>query len=154
MVLKRTHGVHRLTMYKTTIVNISSLFIAVFLLIVVFGFGDAETYLFPRIIALGIAALAVLQFFEAPDTTTKPIHFKVLLPGLVVCFVYILVLEWLGFYAASALAFFSILLIYNNKKENLCSISFKLCMSIAFTGCLYLLFWLVLNVRTPQGFLL
>lgn len=125
---------------------------------------DAEVYLFPRIIAIAIFLLALIQCVLAYKRFSKlhereqervSIAWKELFPGLFIAVAYVLLLELVGFYVSAFLAFLSIVLIYGKR-----SISDKKALIIKFSigtiliSVLYFLFWYLLNVRTPTGWLL
>ena len=89
-------------------INISTLivtFIGVILFYASFSASDADSYLFPRIIAVGIVILTILLWFEKGGRVNKT-NFKALLPYLVLAPLYILSLKILGFYTSSMVFFF------------------------------------------------
>lgn len=122
---------------------------------------DAETYLFPRIIAVVLAILSVVLFISnsaSSDNTdeggTEPSYFSAIWPGLLVGLVFMLIMEDLGFYTSSFLAFMSILVLYDSQPiANIKTLATKAIISLAFMFVLYLLFWNGLHVRTPTGIL-
>lgn len=136
--------------------------IAVFALITSFYKTDGEVYLFPRIAAVIIALLATVLVFKVIKNTTnitshfpKLIKWKTLLPGLAIGVIYLFLLEIVGFYVTSFFAYFSICVIYGrcdmtNRKRGI----FKIMVSIIFMIVLFLLFWNLLHVRTPTGWLI
>ena len=117
---------------------------------------DAETYLFPRIIALVLVLLALVLFIvnmsSKGDNRKDSSYFSAIWPGLLIGVIYLLVMEALGFYLSSAIAFLSITLLYGKRniwdKKALLT---KLSISLAFLLILYLLFWKGLHVMTPTG---
>tara|TARA_R110002074_G_scaffold346316_1_gene516716 strand:- start:31 stop:483 length:453 start_codon:yes stop_codon:yes gene_type:complete len=119
---------------------------------------DADTYLFPRIIAIVLTLLALVLFIgnsaKGGDNRDSGIHFKAIWPGLVIGLIFALVMEDLGFYASSFLAFLAILMFYGKRSPwNASALVKKTLVSLAFMVILYLLFWIGLNVRTPTGLL-
>ena len=136
--------------------------IALIALVTSFYKTDAEVYLFPRIAAVIIAILAAVLIFKVIKSTTnlgadfpKLIKWKTLLPGLAVGAIYLFLLEIVGFYVTSFFAYFSICVIYGrcdmtNRKRGI----FKLAVSTIFMIVLFLLFWNLLHVRTPTGWLI
>ncbi len=122
---------------------------------------DAETYLFPRIIAVVLAVLSIVLFISnsaGSDNTdhagSRASYFSVIWPGLIIGFIFLLIMEDLGFYASSCLAFLAVLIIYDNRPiSDLKALSIKIAVSLAFMLVLYLLFWTGLHVRTPTGIL-
>ena len=122
---------------------------------------DAEVYLFPRIVAVFITMLALILIYDAfkplvssGTRETALVNWKVLLPGLLVGVIYILLLERLGFYSCSFLAFFAICMIYGKRSLfDPRAFILKLSVTAATMIVLYVLFWKLLNVRTPTGIL-
>jgi len=121
---------------------------------------DAETYLFPRIIALVLAILSVILFIAnsaAGDNTESGNsgHFIAdIWPGLIIGFIFLLVMEDVGFYTSSFLAFLAVLVVYGNRGiSNMKVMLTKVGVSAGFMLVLYLLFWNGLHVRTPTGIL-
>ncbi len=147
---------------KENITALIAVLIAVFTLATSFIGTDAEVYLFPRIAAVIIAVLAgflLLQAYLNRDTadimTSSLINWKSLWPALVVGFIYLIALEVVGFYVSSFVAFFAIVTLYGKRhmldpKRGL----FKLGVATIFMIVLFLLFWNLLHVRTPTGFLI
>lgn len=135
---------------------------AVLLLISSFFNTDAEVYLFPRIAAVCIAVLAaVLVYSNISLTPTddqrneRIIDWSSLLPGLIAGVIYILCIEYVGFYASSFLAFCAITMLYGKRSTFDAKALFYKEVSVAtvFMIVLYILFWKLLHVRTPTGFL-
>ena len=136
--------------------------IAIFTLFTSFVGTDAEVYLFPRIAAVIIAILAVILLFKvymnrdsAEVMSSQLINWKSLWPSLIVGLIYLISLEVIGFYVSSFVAFFAIVIIYGKRhmldpKRAL----FKLWVATIFMIVLFLLFWNLLHVRTPTGFLI
>ena len=121
---------------------------------------DAETYLFPRIIAVVLAILSVILFISnsaAGDNTESSDSghfFTDIWPGLIVGFILLLVMEDLGFYTSSFLAFLAVLILYGNRGISDMKVMLtKVGVSAGFLLVLYLLFWNGLHVRTPTGIL-
>jgi len=144
----------RLAAFSASVVSV------VFLTASFYG-TDAEVYLFPRIVAVFVAVLAVILIYDAfKSPVSDDIHeaalvnWKALLPGLLVGVVYVLLLERLGFYACSFFAFFAICLIYGKRSLfDPRAFILKLSVTVATMIVLYVLFWKLLNVRTPTGIL-
>jgi hypothetical protein len=147
---------------KDNITAFVATLIAVIALATSFYKTDPDVYLFPRISAVIIALLAVvllLKTFMGSSIKTlseaKLINWKTLLPGLIIGLVYLLSLEIIGFYVSSFVAYFAICVVYGkcdmlNVKRGL----FKIGVSTVFMVILFLLFWNLLHVRTPTGFLI
>ena len=123
---------------------------------------DPEVYLFPRIIALVLLLLAAIQMFSALKSlsTAEPnkqitIAWKGLIPGLVITVIYVLVLETIGFYVSAFLAFFLIVSVYGKRTAmDKKALILKFSIGSILVCILYFLFWSLLNVRTPTGWLL
>jgi hypothetical protein len=125
---------------------------------------DAENYLFPRIIAIALMGFSVILLIInlqasqalAKDSTddNKGNQFFKILPGLIIGIIYMALMDIVGFYTSSFLAFLSFLLLYG-KREMLDPKAFvkKVTVSVGFVFVLYLLFWQGLYVRTPTGWL-
>ena len=119
---------------------------------------DPETYLFPRILAIAIAILSVCLFISSSagksDTTSSAGGFGDIWHGLLIGLIFLLVMEDLGFYTSSFLAFLSILLLYGKREiTDKKALLKKVMVSFGFMLILYALFWQGLNVRTPTGLL-
>ncbi len=122
---------------------------------------DAEIYLFPRIIAVVLAILSVVLFIsnsasgnDTNDVSPEPAYFSAIWPGLLVGLIFMLIMEDLGFYTSSFLAFMSILILYDNRPlADAKALAIKTAISLMFMLVLYLLFWNGLHVRTPTGVL-
>ncbi len=121
---------------------------------------DAEVYLFPRITAVLIAALSLILLFDAirikstggTDSQVALFGWSNLLPGLVIGLVYVLMLEKIGFYICSFLAFLMICIVYGRRNiHDPKAFLYKLMVTSIFMTILYILFWKLLHVRTPTG---
>ena len=120
---------------------------------------DAENYLFPRIIAIALALLSVVLFISnsafsgnTPKNSAAGGYFSDVWAGLVIGVVFLMVMEDLGFYVSSFLAFLAILVVYDHRPViDLRVLVTKSAISAAFMFILYLLFWNGLHVRTPTG---
>lgn len=147
---------------KDNITAFVATLIAIIALAAAFYKTDPAVYLFPRISAVIIALLALVLLLKTIMGRTiktlseaKLINWKTLLPGLVIGLVYLLSLEVIGFYVSSFVAYFAICVAYGkcdmlNVKRGL----FKIGVSTVFMVVLFLLFWNLLHVRTPTGFLI
>ena len=147
---------------KENLTAVVAAIIAIIALSTSFIGTDAEIYLFPRIAAVIITILAaslLIKVFKNRDTevvmTSPLVNWRTLWPSLVVGFIYLICLEVVGFYVSSFVAFFVIVALYGKRhmldpKRGL----FKLGVATIFMIVLFLLFWNLLNVRTPTGFLI
>lgn len=147
---------------KENITAFISLVIGIIALATSFIGTDAEVYLFPRIAAVIISVLAVGLMIQAlmnrstaKKMTAPLINWKNLWPALVIGLIYLICLEVVGFYVSSFVAFFVIVALYGKRhfldpKRGV----FKLVVATFFMIVLFLLFWNLLHVRTPTGFLI
>ncbi len=143
--------------------TIFSLTAAIVFAIACFWDTDPEVYLFPRILAVFMVALGLIQLINAAREGTEPsqkpaagaIAWPVLLPGLAVTVVFVLSIETIGFYTGSFLAFLCIVLVYGKRKWNdRQAVFYKSLIGVVFMLVLYGLFWKLLYVRTPEGWLI
>ncbi len=125
--------------------------------------ADPEVYLFPRILAGLMLALGLIQLISAIRERTElsqepdagAIAWPALLPGLAVTVVFVLSIETIGFYTGSFLAFLCIVLIYGKRNWNdRKALLYKSLIGLLFMLVLYGLFWKLLYVRTPEGWLI
>ncbi|MDC3216721.1 tripartite tricarboxylate transporter TctB family protein [Candidatus Pseudothioglobus singularis] len=127
--------------------------VSAFLVYAAFVLGSSEDYLFPRLISAMIAVLSLMLWFEKGDAD-KSTNFKDLMPGIAIATAFILLLKILGFYLASMIVFFSLVMYYSKPSESKDFwrvLLIKLSITIVFTMTLYGLFTLLLQVRTPEG---
>ena len=146
---------------REQITAVYALVVATLFMLLAFYNTDAEVYLFPRIIAVALAIFSVILFISnarndralSNDDTTDH-YLRYIWPGLLVGIPYLILMETLGFYFSSLLAFLAIVLIYGKRRlSDLKALTLKLSISICFMLILYLLFWQGLHVRTPTGFI-
>ena len=127
--------------------------ISAFLVYASFVLGNLEDYLFPRLISVLIALLSLMLWFEKGEAD-KSTNFKDLMPGIAIATAFILLLKILGFYLASMIVFFTLVMYYSKpieSKDFWRVLLIKLGVTIMFTLTLYGLFTLLLQVRTPEG---
>ena len=127
--------------------------VSAFLVYASFVLGNSEDYLFPRLISAMIAVLSLMLWFEKGDAD-KSTNFKDLMPGIAIATAFILLLKILGFYLASMIVFFSLVMYYSKPTESKDFwrvLLIKLGVTIVFSLTLYALFTLLLKVRTPEG---
>jgi len=127
--------------------------ISAFLVYASFVLGNLEDYLFPRLISVLIAFLSLMLWFEKGEAD-KSTNFKDLMPGIAIATAFILLLKILGFYLASMIVFFMLVMYYSKpieSKDFWRVLLTKLGVTIVFTLTLYGLFTLLLQVRTPEG---
>ncbi|AXI40574.1 tripartite tricarboxylate transporter TctB family protein [Sulfitobacter sp. SK011] len=118
----------------------------------------SEAFLFPRLIATIFVVLAIWTFVKACLGWTKVgtgitlRQFTSLLPGLIVALVYIFwAAKGLGFYTATAIAFFILLSLYDpNSHSEVRSWVKRVIITACFMVVMYLLFATLLKVYTPR----
>ncbi len=118
----------------------------------------AEAFTFPRLIASVFAVLAIWTFIKAVLGRTKVGNgisvtaMRNMLPGLIVAIVYVFwAAKGLGFYTATAIAFFILLSLYDPAPHTALKSWIKRIMITAgFMAVMYGLFALLLNVFTPR----
>lgn len=118
-----------------------------------------EAFLFPRIIAVVMLALATWNFIRAVTGVSKVGEgvsltlAKTIAPGLAIVLVYIFfVAKLLGFYVASLVAYVAIFAVYDPAAHNQINSWVKrIGTAIIFTAIMYGLFAMLLKVQTPRG---
>ncbi|MGJ5617769.1 tripartite tricarboxylate transporter TctB family protein [Sulfitobacter sp. MF3-043] len=118
----------------------------------------SEAFLFPRLIATIFVVLAIWTFVKACLGWTKVgagitlRQFTNLLPGLIIALVYIFwAAKGLGFYTATAIAFFILLSLYDpNSHSEVRSWVKRVIITACFMVVMYLLFATLLKVYTPR----
>ena len=126
--------------------------VGAFLVYSSFILGDSENYLFPRLISATIAILTIMLWFEKGEAD-KSTNFKDLMPGIAIASAFILLLKILGFYLASMIVFFTLVMYYSKPMESKDFwrvLLIKLGVAFMFTFALYGLFTLLLKVHTPE----
>ncbi len=127
--------------------------VSAFLVYASFVLGNSEDYLFPRLISGTIAVLSLMLWFEKGEAD-KSTNFKDLMPGIAIAAAFIFSLKILGFYLASMIVFFTLVMYYSKPaepKDFWRVLLIKLGVTIVFSLTLYALFTLLLKVRTPEG---
>ena len=138
------------------------LLLAIWITFVSFDVDDPGPFLFPRLIALAMLALAALSFQRAlrgksrTGTGLDRDLLRNVAPGVGLMLVYVFfVAEALGFYAASFVAFLLLYTLYDPQGHgDLKTWVRRLSVSAGFIAVMYGLFALVLRVQTPKGILL
>lgn len=121
----------------------------------------ADAFIFPRLIASVFAVLALWTFIKALMGRTKVGNglsgpaMRAMLPGLVISLIYIFwAAKALGFYTATAIAFFVLLSIYDPASHADPKTWVKrILITAGFMAVMYGLFAVVLNVFTPKEIL-
>jgi len=139
----------------------SSAVLAVALIVAWLSFTQepAEAFLFPRLISIFFAGLALWNFIRAASGLsavgtglTWP-TFTNILPGLAIMLIYVFVAaRGLGFYVSSAAAFLIVYTLYDPAllTEGRAWIK-RLIVTAGFMAVIYVLFGLLLKVQTPRG---
>ncbi len=121
----------------------------------------AEAFLFPRLIASVFAVLALWTFGKAVLGKSRVgaglsiEMMRNIAPGLIVMVIYVFwAAKGLGFYTASAIAFFILLSVYDPAPNGEARTWIRRAIiTIGFVAVMYGLFALVLNVFTPKELL-
>ncbi|MCL3882886.1 tripartite tricarboxylate transporter TctB family protein [Marivita sp. GX14005] len=121
----------------------------------------AQAFVFPRLISSIFAVLAVWTFGKALMGKTKvgngisAASMRKMLPGLIVAIVYVFwAAKFLGFYTATAIAFFVLLSLYDPAPHTAAKSWIKrIAITAGFMAVMYGLFALLLNVFTPREIL-
>ncbi len=119
----------------------------------------ASAFLFPRLISIVFLVLSCWNFLRAVLglarvgdglDVTSAIHIT---PGLLAMLVYIFWLaEFLGFYVASTLTFFTLLTLYDSgNRRQLSNWTKRILITTLFMTIMYALFAFVLKVQLPSG---
>ncbi len=151
-----------MTMNRELLSGVVGVVVAAVLLAMGFMQEDAEAYLFPRILALVIAALAVVDLLKAlrqretaaTDSGASLYPWGTIIPGLGVLVLYLALMDTLGFYAASLLGFFLMASVYRKPSASPARAWLSdLAIAVVFIGAMYVLFTVTLRVQTPRGWL-
>ena len=118
-----------------------------------------DAFLFPRIIASVMLALAAWNFFRAVTGVSKVgdgvsmALAKTIAPGLLIVVVYIFFMaKFLGFYVSSLLTFVAIYAVYDPAPhKEIQSWIKRVAIALVFMGLIYGLFSILLKVQTPRG---
>ncbi|SMX31464.1 tripartite tricarboxylate transporter TctB family protein [Octadecabacter ascidiaceicola] len=118
----------------------------------------ADAFVFPRLIATVFAILAIWTFVKAVLGRTKVGQglsgqdMRNLLPGLIVTLIYAFwAAKELGFYTATAIAFFILLTVYDPAPHTEAKTWVKrVLITAGFIAVMYGLFAMLLNVYTPR----
>ncbi|MCP5368643.1 MAG: tripartite tricarboxylate transporter TctB family protein [Hyphomicrobiales bacterium] len=127
-----------------------------------FDVDDPVPYLFPRLVAVIMLALAAVAFVRAVtggNQTGGGIDLRTLLnvlPGIGLMFLLVFVLaDWLGFYTASTAVFLALYAFYDPAPHGAIGTwARRVAVTLGFMAVMYGLFALVLQVQTPRGLLL
>ena len=119
----------------------------------------AESFLFPRVISIAFVVLAIWNFIRAVLGLAKvgggisKTMATNILPGFIVMVVYVFwAAKAVGFYSASAIAFFLVYSLYDPAPASSMQHWLKrLGVTVGFMLVIYALFNLLLRVQTPRG---
>lgn len=145
---------------KDMLAAIVTLLLTIGILIVSFA-PDGSGYEFPQtvsvimvIIAASFALLTIIPKKQVIADGGDSMRWGSVWPVLLVLSAFLLIVEWLGFFATSFIAFYSIVMVYS--PERLCrrTVIRNGVISAIFMGVLYIVFVPVLNVQIPSGILI
>ncbi|MEC8870894.1 MAG: tripartite tricarboxylate transporter TctB family protein [Pseudomonadota bacterium] len=119
--------------------------------------GSGEAFFFPRLLAVIMTGLSIVVLWDGirslrSSDAREGVRWRDIGAGSTVILGYLIVLEVLGFYASSFIAFALIAFCYlplRNRRSFLTLAS----VSVVFTGIVYLSFQHMLQVMTPRGIL-
>lgn len=122
----------------------------------------ADAFLFPRLIAVVMLALAAWNFFRAARGVSRVgaglslATAKAILPGILVLVIYVFfAAKYFGFYLSSLVAFFVLFSLYDPAShKDMKSWVKRIVISVLFMLVIYALFTLLLKVQTPRGMFL
>lgn len=121
--------------------------------------GDGAPYLFPRILAVLLLLLCLLQIANVLRGGDDSVNLAQIagelrraLPAVAVVVVYIALAETLGFYLAALPAYLSFVLV-GGTGCSLRQVAAAALAALLFTAVLYGLFSVLLYVQTPRGIL-
>ena len=116
--------------------------------------GDGEAYAFPRLIGIMMLALATVLFVEAVRTWGRKklgsslVEWADIWPGLAMLVVYLICLNYLGFYLSSLLLFVGITGVYSANLDQKALVRIG-AVALIFVAIIYALFNQALLVTTP-----
>ncbi|WP_048307558.1 tripartite tricarboxylate transporter TctB family protein [Halomonas sp. PR-M31] len=139
---------------------IATLLFAIGLAVVSF-LPDVSGYKFPQMIALSIVAIAAIMVLLAlipkkPLTKVdeESIPWGSIWPLLLILVGFLVIMERLGFFVTSFIAFFLIVMIYSPQRLGWRGAIKSGVIAAIFMAVLYLVFVSLLSVQTPQGLLI
>jgi len=118
----------------------------------------AEAFLFPMIVAGAILALTLVslvrEVFDLCVEDFQAFPFARQLPAILIMIAAVTFVEILGMYASAFLALAMVSIWYSPEENNQRRLVRSLLFSVGFTGFMYVLFSLMLNVQLPRGILI
>lgn len=147
--------------YEST-ASLCALVLGLFLLVQAWALQDPVAFAFPLLWAglmvLFAAGLLVQSMRRRPEGASRPsaaaLPWRRLLPALGVGGAYLGLVQHLGFYVSSWLAFSLLVISYAPRPLDGALVLRRLALSTAFVVALYLLFAWALAVQAPRGWLL
>ena len=117
---------------------------------------SSEAYLFPRLISVGMALLAVAMLIESfsaagAENTSQRVPWLTIAPGLAIFVLYLHAIEEVGFYVSAFIAFFLLVTIYVPERRSMRGWLNRSSVTVLFIGAVYAVFGLLLKVQTPGG---
>ena len=147
-------------MKKDSIVGLVCLIGTLLLYSTLGSIEDPRATIFPRtiIIFMGIFSfLLIVQDLvlkkEKDKGDAKRYPWFRFLALFVIIVVYLAVSEWLGFFLSAFLLFVTVTCVLGETKPTVKKAGFKALGAAIFTGILFLLFGVILEVQTPRGLL-
>ena len=145
---------------ENLVAGISATVISVIVLAAVFLSGSGEAFFFPRLLAVLMTLLSLMVLWGGlrrlrsigRQADSQAIEWHNIAAGIAVMAGYLLVLEKIGFYVSSFLAFALIVFVYMPQRDRRTAVTF-VTVSVGFTGLVYLVFEHMLQVITPGGML-
>lgn len=115
-------------------------------------------YEFPQATALVAAVLAAVLVLTPKRPATPAgedvIPWGVVWPMLLMLFAFLMVMQWLGFFATSFITFLLIALVYSPQRLSVRRVIRTTAIAVLFMGGLYLIFVMLLRVQFPSGVLI
>lgn len=119
---------------------------------------NAEAFLFPMIVAGAMLALTLVslvrEVFDLCVEDFQAFPFARQLPAILIMIAAVTLVEILGMYASAFLALAMVSIWYSPEENNQRRLVRSLVFSVGFTGFMYVLFSLMLNVQLPRGILI
>ena len=101
----------------------------------------------------GLQQASVSAAHEADASSKRRFPFRTLSVCFVLIVAYFFLMEYLGFYLSAFLFFVAVTLMLDPKGFTFRTAVFKVIVAFLFTGILFVLFKIILEVQTPKGLL-
>ena len=137
---------------------VACILLGCFLYWAAFGSEVPKAYFFPQMLALTMIALGagllVTDFRAAGKVKAAAIAipWATIWPGMLVLALYMAFAQQVGFYLSAGLAFVAIAILYATPARRAATVKRSVPIAVAFLGVLYLVFWTLLRVQLPHGF--